>query len=94
MVLPIIAYGDPILKKEAVDIEQDYPNLDQLIENMFETMADAYGVGLAADTGPARGNGMWIDLGYSDHDWEHWARYTDVYILTPVPETIDYILPQ
>ncbi len=48
MVLPIIAYGDPILKKEAVDIEQDYPNLDQLIENMFETMYEASGVGLAA----------------------------------------------
>lgn len=48
MVLPIVAYGDPILKKEADDIEKDYPNLDQLIENMFETMYEASGVGLAA----------------------------------------------
>lgn len=48
MVLPIVAYGDPILKREADDIEKDYPNLDQLIENMFETMYEASGVGLAA----------------------------------------------
>jgi uncharacterized protein YabE (DUF348 family)/3D (Asp-Asp-Asp) domain-containing protein len=58
-----------------------------------ELYVPGYGVGLAADTGPARGNGMWIDLGYSDEDWEHWARYTQVYILTPVPAEIDYILP-
>ncbi len=48
MVLPIVAYGDPILKREADDIDKDYPNLDQLIENMFETMYEASGVGLAA----------------------------------------------
>lgn len=48
MVLPIVAYGDPILKKEATEIERDYPKLDQLIENMFETMYEASGVGLAA----------------------------------------------
>ncbi len=59
-----------------------------------EVYVPGYGVGLAADTGPAHGNGMWIDLGYSDADYEHWSRYTEVYILTPVPATIDYILPQ
>ncbi len=48
MVLPIVAYGDPILKREADDIDKDYPNLDQLIDNMFETMYEASGVGLAA----------------------------------------------
>ena len=48
MILPIIAYGDPILKKKAVDIGKDYPNLDGLIANMFETMKNAKGVGLAA----------------------------------------------
>lgn len=48
MVLPIVAYGDPVLKKQAVEIDEDYPNLDQLIENMFETMYEAQGVGLAA----------------------------------------------
>ena len=48
MILPIVAYGDPVLKKRAVDIDEDYPNLKQLIDNMFETMYHANGIGLAA----------------------------------------------
>jgi len=48
MKLPIIAYGDPVLKKKAVEIDQDYPNLSELIKNMFDTMYNASGVGLAA----------------------------------------------
>jgi peptide deformylase len=48
MVLPIVAYGDPVLKKRASDITKDYPNLSLLISNMFETMKGAKGVGLAA----------------------------------------------
>ena len=48
MVLPIVAYGDPVLRKKAKEIPQDYPKLKELIENMWETMYGAYGVGLAA----------------------------------------------
>src|SRR5690554_6682790 len=48
MILPIIAYGDPVLKQKAVEITQDYKDLDKLIDNMFETMYSASGVGLAA----------------------------------------------
>jgi len=48
MKLPIIAYGDPILRKKASDITLDYANLDTLIDNMYETMYAAHGVGLAA----------------------------------------------
>ena len=48
MILPIVAYGDPVLKKEAEEIDKDYPELKQLIEDMFETMYEASGVGLAA----------------------------------------------
>ena len=48
MILPITAYGHPTLKKVAVDIDTDYPELQSLIENMFETMYAAVGVGLAA----------------------------------------------
>ncbi|MBA5629436.1 peptide deformylase [Moheibacter lacus] len=48
MILPIRAFGDPVLRQKAVDIDPNYKNLKPLIENMFETMADAYGVGLAA----------------------------------------------
>lgn len=48
MILPIVAYGSPVLKKKASDISKDYPKLDELIDNMFETMYNANGVGLAA----------------------------------------------
>ncbi|KAI9549280.1 hypothetical protein GHT06_007337 [Daphnia sinensis] len=48
MKLPIVAYGDPVLKKVCSDIDQTYPDLQQLIGNMFETMYNASGVGLAA----------------------------------------------
>ena len=48
MVLPITAYGDPVLRKKAKEVSADYPNLKELIENMWETMYGAYGVGLAA----------------------------------------------
>lgn len=48
MILPIIAYGDPVLRKMGVDIDKEYPNLNELIENMKETMVNARGVGLAA----------------------------------------------
>lgn len=48
MKFPIVAYGDPVLKKVAVDIGEDYEDLPGLIENMYETMYAASGVGLAA----------------------------------------------
>ena len=48
MILPIVAYGDSVLKKKAKEIDKDYPKLTELIENMYETMYGAYGVGLAA----------------------------------------------
>lgn len=48
MILPIVAYGDPVLKKEGEEIEQDFPDLKKLIEDMYETMYAASGVGLAA----------------------------------------------
>ncbi len=48
MILPIVAYGDPVLRKEGEDIEKDYPELDKLIADMWETMYNAHGVGLAA----------------------------------------------
>lgn len=48
MILPIVAYGDPVLKKEAEEIDQHYEGLSELISNMFETMYAASGVGLAA----------------------------------------------
>jgi len=48
MILPIIAYGHPTLKIESDEVEENYPDLNNLISNMFETMYNAKGVGLAA----------------------------------------------
>ena len=48
MILPIVAYGTPVLRAETEEIDKDYPNLDGLIADMFETMYASKGVGLAA----------------------------------------------
>ncbi|WP_203296349.1 peptide deformylase [Luteirhabdus pelagi] len=48
MILPIRAYGDTVLRKKGKEISKEYPKLDVLIENMYETMYAAKGVGLAA----------------------------------------------
>jgi peptide deformylase len=48
MILPIVAYGDDVLKKKAQEISPNYPELKQLISDMFETMYNSKGVGLAA----------------------------------------------
>lgn len=48
MVLPIVAYGNPVLRKVGKNIDPDYPELNKLIEDMWETMYNSKGVGLAA----------------------------------------------
>ncbi|MDR2010538.1 MAG: peptide deformylase [Bacteroidales bacterium] len=48
MILPVYLYGHPVLRKKSEDITRDYPELQQLISDMFETMYKADGVGLAA----------------------------------------------
>lgn len=48
MILPVYVYGQPVLRKRAEDLEQDYPDLENLIKNMYETMYASDGIGLAA----------------------------------------------
>ena len=48
MLLPIYLYGQPVLRKEAQEVPADYPDLKKLVDDMFQTMAKANGVGLAA----------------------------------------------
>ena len=48
MVLPICIYGHPVLRKVSVDIDKDFPDLDVLLDDMFETLTASDGVGLAA----------------------------------------------
>jgi peptide deformylase len=48
MIIPIYGYGEPVLRQVGVDITPEYPNLKEVIANMYDTMYNAYGVGLAA----------------------------------------------
>ncbi len=48
MIVPIVAYGDPVLRQKAKEISKEHPKLDELIDNIFETMYGARGLGLAA----------------------------------------------
>lgn len=48
MLLPIVQYGDPILRKQCRAVENPGPELDEIVSDMLETMVDAKGVGLAA----------------------------------------------
>ncbi|MEI6816329.1 MAG: peptide deformylase [Bacteroidota bacterium] len=69
MILPIVAYGDPVLKKKAEPITKDHPGLKELIENMFETMHNASGLGLAAPQVGASIRLFVIDtIPYADED--------------------------
>ena len=48
MILPIVAYGHPVLRQVCTDITPDYPELKKLLDDMWETMYNAHGMGLAA----------------------------------------------
>ena len=64
-----------------------------LIRYRTRVYVPGYGVGLMADTAGYRSSPYWIDLGYSDQDWITWRSYVKVYLLTPAPAEIDYLLP-
>ena len=80
MILPIYIYGQPVLRKVADDIPTDYPNLKELIANMFETMSHADGVGLA---GPQVGlpiRVVVIDLDVLADDMPEYKDFRRAYI--------------
>jgi peptide deformylase len=77
MIYPIVAYGDPILKKRAEDIEKGSIDVKKLSEDMFETMYNAHGVGLA---GPQIGLGLRIFVVDGEPMDEELAGYKKVFI--------------
>lgn len=93
MILPVVAYGDPVLRKTGVDIDSGYPDLKELIGNMWETMYNANGVGLAApqigkpirlflvDTGPFA-----EDEELSEQDREELRDFKRVFINARIEE--------
>ena len=87
MILPIYIYGQPVLRKESADIEKDYPNLKELLANMFETMEESNGVGLAA---PQRGLNIRvvvIDLDVLSEDFPEYKGFKKGFIN---PHIIEY----
>jgi uncharacterized protein YabE (DUF348 family) len=76
-----------LLTKGIVGIDPD------IIRYGTRLYVPGYGVGIAADTGGPRSTPYWIDLGYDDDNYVPWSKMADVYLLTPVPDTIDYLLP-
>ena len=73
MILPIVAYGSPVLRKVATDIETDYTGLSQLIADMWETMYNSNGVGLAA---PQIGVSLRVFVGDVDDEVGHLVNPT------------------
>ena len=87
MILPIYTYGQPVLRKTAEDITMDYPELQQLIQDMFETMDHADGVGLAA---PQIGKAIRlvvISLDVMKDDFPEYKDFRHAYINPYIIET-------
>ena len=87
MILPIYTYGQPVLRKVAQDIDKDYPELQTLIANMWETLAESEGIGLAA---PQIGRDIRlviIDLDLLKEDMPQYEGYKKVFIN---PHIIEY----
>ena len=80
MILPIYVYGQPVLRKVAEDIAPDYPNLKELIENMFETRDHAEGVGLAAPQIGLPIRVVVIDLDVLSEDMPEYKDFRKAYI--------------
>ena len=92
MILPIYTYGQPVLRKEAEDITPDYPELKELLQNMFETNERADGVGLAAPQIGLPIRVVIIDLTPLAEDMPEYANfkraYLNGYIIEEEGETI------
>lgn len=89
MILPIYIYGQPVLRKEAQDISTDYPDLKQLIADMFETLTASEGVGLAA---PQIGKAIRlavIDLDVLSDDFPEYKDFRRAYINPHIVEFDD-----
>ena len=80
MILPIYTYGQPVLRKVAQDIEADFPGLEQLIEDMYETMDKSDGVGLAAPQIGKAIRVIVISLDVLKEDFPEYAGFRHAYI--------------
>ena len=89
MVLPIYIYGQPVLRKVAEDITPDYPQLEQLIADMWETLAESEGIGLAAPQVGKPIRVVLIDLDVLSEDMPEYKDFRRVYINAHIVEKDD-----
>ncbi len=89
MILPIYTYGHPVLRKVAEDIPTDYPELDKLIADMYETMDSADGVGLAAPQIGLPIRVVVITLDVLKEDYPEYAGFRHAYINPHIIEADD-----
>lgn len=93
MILPIYLYGQPVLRKEAQNIDSGYPNLKELIDNMFETMYNAEGIGLAAPQIGLDIRLFIVDLEPLAEDEPKYANFKKVFINAQIIERFGDIEP-
>ena len=89
MILPIYIYGQPVLRKVAEDITANYPELKQLIDDMWETLAQSEGIGLAAPQIGRDIRVVVIDLDPLAEDYPEYKGFRQVYINAHIVETDD-----
>ncbi|MFR9165531.1 MAG: peptide deformylase [Dysgonomonas sp.] len=92
MILPIYLYGQPILRKETKKINPDYPNLKELVENMFETMYQADGIGLAAPQVGLDIKLFVIDLSPLGEDDPQYLNFKKVFINAEITESSEEVV--
>lgn len=92
MILPIYVYGQSVLRGEAHDITPDYPGLSELIQNMFDTMDNAGGVGLAAPQVGLDIRVVVIDLDVVSDDYPEYKGFRRAYINPHIIETSDELV--
>ena len=89
MILPIYTYGQPVLRKVAQNIDKDYPELKELIANMWETLASSEGIGLAAPQIGLPIRVVVIDLDLLKEDFPEYDGFKKVYINAHIEEYDD-----
>ena len=87
MILPIYIYGQPVLRKVAEDIPADYPNLQQLIADMYETLDASEGIGLAAPQVGKPIRVVVIDLDVLSEDMPEYKGFRHAFIN---PHIVEY----
>ena len=87
MVLPIYIYGQPVLRKVAEDIPTDYPDLDAFLKDMWDTLAESEGIGLAAPQVGKAIRVVVIDLDVLSEDMPEYKGFHRVFIN---PHIVDY----